>query len=58
MSYVLAKERDVDVMAAFANHRAYLRENKKSFPPSAYGDTAFTVPLFDGFMKRIMPVLH
>jgi hypothetical protein len=23
----------------------------------AYGDTAFTVPLFDGFMKRIMPQL-
>jgi hypothetical protein len=22
---------------------------------SAHGDTAFTVPLFDGFMKRIMP---
>jgi len=21
----------------------------------AHGDTAFTVPLFDGFMKRIMP---
>jgi len=20
-----------------------------------HGDTAFTVPLFDGFMKRIMP---
>ena len=23
----------------------------------AHGDTAFTVPLFDGFMKRIMPAL-
>lgn len=23
----------------------------------AHGDTAFTVPLFDGFMKRIMPML-
>ncbi len=23
----------------------------------AHGDTAFTVPLFDGFMKRIMPDL-
>jgi hypothetical protein len=22
---------------------------------SAHGDTAFTVPLFDGFMQRIMP---
>jgi len=21
----------------------------------SHGDTAFTVPLFDGFMKRIMP---
>lgn len=21
----------------------------------AFGDTAFTVPLFDGFMRRIMP---
>jgi hypothetical protein len=26
------------------------------YSPS-HGDTAFTVPLFDGFMKRIMPVL-
>lgn len=24
----------------------------------AHGDTAFTVPLFDGFMKRIMPVYN
>ena len=24
----------------------------------AHGDTAFTVPLFDGFMKRIMPTLR
>jgi hypothetical protein len=23
----------------------------------AHGDTAFTVPLFDGFMKRIVPTL-
>jgi Mn-dependent DtxR family transcriptional regulator len=23
----------------------------------SHGDTAFTVPLFDGFMKRIMPSL-
>ncbi len=27
------------------------------FSPS-HGDTAFTVPLFDGFMKRIMPTLQ
>jgi hypothetical protein len=27
----------------------------KSYSPS-HGDTAFTVPLFDGFMKRIMPL--
>jgi Mn-dependent DtxR family transcriptional regulator len=26
------------------------------YSPS-HGDTAFTVPLFDGFMKRIMPTL-
>jgi len=26
------------------------------YSPS-HGDTAFTVPLFDGFMKRIMPEL-
>ena len=26
------------------------------YSPS-HGDTAFTVPLFDGFMKRIMPDL-
>ncbi|MEK7744822.1 MAG: ATP-binding protein, partial [Elusimicrobiota bacterium] len=24
----------------------------------AHGDTAFTVPLFDGFMKRIMPTFE
>ena len=24
----------------------------------AHGDTAFTVPLFDAFMKRQMPVLE
>lgn len=23
----------------------------------AHGDTAFTVPLFDGFLKRMMPSL-
>jgi hypothetical protein len=27
------------------------------YSPS-HGDTAFTVPLFDGFMKRIMPGLQ
>ncbi len=27
------------------------------FRPS-HGDTAFTIPLFDGFMKRIMPTLQ
>jgi hypothetical protein len=27
------------------------------YSPS-HGDTAFTVPLFDGFMKQIMPALQ
>jgi hypothetical protein len=34
--------------------RAKLIEKGMVFSP-AHGDTAFTVPLFDGFMKRIMP---
>ena len=36
MSYVLAQQRDRDVVAAFANYRAYLHDNKTLFPPSAY----------------------
>lgn len=37
--------------------RAKLIEKGMVFSP-AHGDTAFTVPLFDGFMKRTMPVLE
>src|SRR5712672_2308265 len=36
MSYVLAQQRDSDVVTAFENYRAYLQGNRKAFPPSAY----------------------
>jgi hypothetical protein len=36
MSYVLAKQRDSDVVAAFRRYRHYLAQNASSFPPSAY----------------------
>jgi hypothetical protein len=38
----------------FASARNQLIEKGMIWSP-AHGDTAFTVPLFDGFMKRIMP---
>ncbi len=34
--------------------RSSLIKKGMIYSPS-HGDTAFTVPLFDGFMKRIMP---
>lgn len=37
--------------------RAKLIDKGMIFSP-AHGDTAFTVPLFDGFMKRTMPALE
>ena len=37
--------------------RAKLIEKGMVFSP-AHGDTAFTVPLFDGFMRRTMPALE
>ena len=36
MSYVLAKQRDADVVDAFRRYRAYLAHNASKFPPSAY----------------------
>lgn len=30
---------------------------KRMIYSPSHGDTAFTAPLFDGFMKRIMPTL-
>lgn len=36
--------------------RSKLIEKGMIYSPS-HGDTAFTVPLFDGFMKRTMPEL-
>lgn len=36
MAYVLAKQRDADVVAAFREYRSYLSENAARFPPSAY----------------------
>jgi hypothetical protein len=42
--------------SAVAPVRARLIEKGMVYSP-AHGDTAFTVPLFDGFMKRIMPAL-
>lgn len=40
-----------------ARVRARLIEKAMVYSPS-HGDTAFTVPLFDGFMKRTMPALE
>lgn len=36
MSYVLAQQRDSDVVKAFDNYRVYLQANSNTFPPSAY----------------------
>jgi hypothetical protein len=36
MSYVLDKQRDTDVVAAFREYRAYLASNATQFPPSAH----------------------
>ena len=36
MSYILADQRDRDVVAAFAAYREYLLERRPEFPPSAY----------------------
>src|SRR6185503_7437723 len=36
MPYVLGKQRDEDVVAAFRSYRDYLSENASHFPPSAY----------------------
>jgi hypothetical protein len=41
-------------VTAVAPHRSSLIAKGMIYSPS-HGDTAFTVPLFDGFMKRIMP---
>ncbi len=52
----IATELGLDV-----KHVAPLRDNliKKGMIYSPkHGDTSFTVPLFDGFMKRIMPDFH
>jgi hypothetical protein len=43
-------------VAAGRDKRQTLSANQPCAGP-AHGDTAFTVPLFDGFMKRIMPAL-
>jgi len=43
-------------ISAVAPVRGRLIEKGMVYSPS-HGDTAFTVPLFDGFMKRIMPEL-
>jgi AAA ATPase domain len=42
-------------ISAVAPIRARLIQKGMIYSPS-HGDTAFTVPLFDGFMRRIMPV--
>lgn len=44
-------------ISAVAPVRARLIEKGMVYSP-AHGDTAFTVPLFDGFMKRTMPLLE
>ncbi|MFN3986777.1 MAG: AAA family ATPase [Rhodocyclaceae bacterium] len=43
-------------ISAVAPVRAKLIEKGMVYSP-AHGDTAFTVPLFDGFMKRTLPAL-
>jgi Mn-dependent DtxR family transcriptional regulator len=42
---------------AVAPVRSRLIEKGMIYSP-AHGDTAFTVPLFDGFMRRVMPELQ
>ncbi len=42
------------VVGSVAPTRAGLIGKGMIYSP-AHGDTAFTVPLFDGFMKRTMP---
>ena len=37
MSYILADQRDRDVVAAFAEYRKYLLERISRFSPAAYG---------------------
>ena len=47
-----------DILKRKANELTALRNSliaKGMIHSPAHGDTAFTVPLFDGFMKRIMP---
>jgi hypothetical protein len=44
-------------VTSFGPLRASLIEKGMIWSPS-HGDTAFTVPLFDGFMRRIMPELE
>ena len=41
--------------ASIALDRIRAKRSARSFVYYSHGDTAFTVPLFDGFMKRIMP---
>lgn len=36
MAFILAAERDKDVVDAFARYQAYLEENRERFPPGAY----------------------
>ena len=36
MSYILADQRDRDVVAAFAAYRKYLLERRSRYPPAAY----------------------
>ena len=36
MTFILAEERDADVVTAFANYKSYLKENETHFPSSAF----------------------
>ena len=53
MTYVLAEQRDRDVVAAFAVYREYLEANKSRFPVSAFA-LASSEWYFD-FADRLCP---
>jgi hypothetical protein len=53
MTYILAEQRDADVVAAFANYASYLRDDEKQFPPSAY--TLATSDWYFDFNDRRCP---
>ncbi len=49
----IAKEMGVSISAA-APIRSSLIEKGMIYSPSGYGDAAFTVPMFDGYLRRVV----